>query len=160
MQILVSNNADPNQAGCGGRTALGLCCGSSWLARLAQFLLEHAADPDRANEDGKTPLHYAATLGAPSLVRMLIAYGASPSRRDKQGRLPANYAAYDGCSVQTLDILFQAFDATQSDRDAMLFEAIKYGYLEMLQYLLDKGANPNIEIGDESFILFKAIDRY
>ncbi|KAL8918395.1 MAG: hypothetical protein Q9208_007365 [Pyrenodesmia sp. 3 TL-2023] len=159
LEILVFNNADLNQAGCGGRTALGLCCGRSWLERLAQYLLGHAADPDIADEDGNRSLHHAATLGTPSLVKMLIAYGASPTRRNKEGRLHANHAACDGCSVETLDILLQAFNATQCDRDAMLFEAMKYGYLEMLQYLLDKGANPNIEKGDESCALFKAIDR-
>lgn len=159
-EILVSNHANINEAGCGGRTALGLCCRRSCLERLAQYLLEHGADPNNADEDGNTSLHHAATLGAPSLVKMLMAYGASPSRRNKRGKLPANHAAYDGCSVETLNILLQAFDATQSDLDAMLFETIKYGHLGMLQYLPDKGANPNTEKGDGSCALFKAIDRH
>lgn len=160
MEVLLNKHADVDQAGRAGRTALSICCGRQTLGRLARFLLDHGADPDTADEDGNTPLHYAAPLDTPSLVETLIAYGASPSRRNKKGELPANKAAYDGCSVETLKLLVETFDVTQSDWDSMLFAASPFGCLEMLEYLLGKGANPTIEIESESCALFKAIDRH
>ncbi|KAI4258200.1 MAG: hypothetical protein L6R42_005243 [Xanthoria sp. 1 TBL-2021] len=143
MEVLLNKYADVDQAGRAGRTALSICC-----------------DPDTADEDGNTPLHHAAPLDTPSLVETLIAYGASPSRRNKKGELPADKAASDGCSVESLKLLVETFDLTQHDWNSMLFEASTFGYLEMLEYLLGKGANPNIEIESESCGLFKAIDRH
>ncbi|MBI5362509.1 MAG: GNAT family N-acetyltransferase [Planctomycetes bacterium] len=58
--------------------------------RLAEFLLEHGADADRALEDtGETPLHSAFTKAqrpAHELVaRVLLAHGADPNRATKPG---------------------------------------------------------------------------
>jgi ankyrin repeat protein len=44
--------------------------------RLVAILLEHGADPARANVHGWTPLHQAAYSDLPRLARMLIAAGA------------------------------------------------------------------------------------
>jgi ankyrin repeat protein len=44
--------------------------------RLVAVLLEHGADPARANVHGWTPLHQAAYSGLPQLARMLLAAGA------------------------------------------------------------------------------------
>jgi ankyrin repeat protein len=44
--------------------------------RLVALLLEHGADPVRANVHGWTPLHQAAYVGLPPLARMLLDAGA------------------------------------------------------------------------------------
>jgi ankyrin repeat protein len=44
--------------------------------RLVAVLLEHGADPARANVHGWTPLHQAAYSGLPHLARMLLSAGA------------------------------------------------------------------------------------
>lgn len=44
--------------------------------RLVAVLLEHGADPARANVHGWTPLHQAAYSGLPHLARMLLDAGA------------------------------------------------------------------------------------
>ncbi|KAL8649154.1 MAG: hypothetical protein Q9226_005690 [Calogaya cf. arnoldii] len=159
MAVLLFNSADINQAGRGGRTALGICCSRSILEVHSNFLFKHGVDPNLADEGGNTPLHHAAAVGAPSLVKMLIAYGASANCRNNKGMLPANIAAHDGSSVDTLKLPMQAFNPRQLDRDTMLFEASKYGFLETLQYLVDVGANPDTEIEADSCALFKAMDR-
>jgi ankyrin repeat protein len=51
--------------------------------RLVAVLLEHGADPARANVHGWTPLHQAAYSDLPQLARMLIAAG---SRADVSAR--------------------------------------------------------------------------
>ncbi|KAL8847980.1 MAG: hypothetical protein Q9221_006996 [Calogaya cf. arnoldii] len=160
MAALLSNSADINQAGCEGRIALSISCSRSVLEANSNFLLKHGADPNIADEDGNTPLHHAAAVGPPSLVKMLIASGASANYRNNKGKLPANNAAHEGSSIDTLKLLMQASNPTQLDRDTMLFEASSYGFLEMLQYLIDVGANPNTEIEADSCALFKAMDRH
>lgn len=52
--------------------------------RLVAVLLEHGADPARANVHGWTPLHQAAYSDLPQLARMLIAAGA-PTDRSARG---------------------------------------------------------------------------
>ncbi|KAL8991258.1 MAG: hypothetical protein Q9169_007907, partial [Polycauliona sp. 2 TL-2023] len=125
IEILLSNNAEINQPGHRGRTALSICCTFSELKQQARCLLDHAADTEIADQDGNTPLHHASAVCSLPLVKMLVAYGASSSHRDKNGKLPANKAARDGCSVETLRILLKASTTTttQLDRDTMLFEA-------------------------------------
>ncbi|KAL8670628.1 MAG: hypothetical protein Q9168_004839 [Polycauliona sp. 1 TL-2023] len=164
VKTLIAKNADIIQPGHRGRTALSICCTLSVLKGLAYYLLECAADPEIADEDGNTPLHHAAAIGALSLVQLLLAHGANPSHRDTKGKLPAHKAARDGTCVETLKILLPAAattnTATQLDRDTMLFEAISYGSLEMLNYLLNElGANPEAEVVSGSCVLFMAMDK-
>lgn len=58
--------------------------------RLAEFLLEHGADPNHALEDtGETPLHAAfSKAGRPAyelVARVLLAHGADPDRATLPG---------------------------------------------------------------------------
>jgi hypothetical protein len=46
---------------------------------------------DIADEQGKTPLHYACILGLAQVARMLVANGANTKRKDQQGFTPAHY---------------------------------------------------------------------
>ena len=55
---------------------------------IAKILLEHGADPNKADKYGKTPLHSAAYIGKRVLIKSLIEEGADIGRRDKQGRSP------------------------------------------------------------------------
>jgi len=54
-------------------------------------LLELGADPNQADGDGKTPLMYAAEIGADH-VKVLLEAGADPRAVDKKGRTALDYA--------------------------------------------------------------------
>ncbi|CAM0878281.1 unnamed protein product [Alopecurus aequalis] len=45
-------------------------------AAVVKYLLDHGADPDKANEGGVSPLHSAAGLGDCKIIELLLAKGA------------------------------------------------------------------------------------
>jgi ankyrin repeat protein len=73
--------------------------------RLVSILLEHNADPARANVHGWTPLHQAAYSGLPRLARMLLAAGAPTDVSARgEGGTPLAVALFWG-NRETADLL-------------------------------------------------------
>lgn len=58
--------------------------------KCMQVLVDAGADVNQCNENGYTPLHYAAGLFHPEAVRILLAAGADPTVRNKNGDMPLN----------------------------------------------------------------------
>ena len=54
-------------------------------ARMVQTLLYHGADPNRADKDGNTALHYAVRLTEPEMVLLLLQHGAHDDRENRGG---------------------------------------------------------------------------
>ena len=81
---------------------------------MTALLLQHGADLRRRDESGRTPLHYAAGLGA-SAVEMLLAKGALVNAQADDGRTPL-HVAVDRGSVSAVEALLRAgADAELSD---------------------------------------------
>jgi ankyrin repeat protein len=59
-------------------------------AAIAEILLDAGADPNAVQEQGYTPLHYAAYNGLERVVRMLLSRSAATAGRTKEGK-----TAYD-----------------------------------------------------------------
>eukprot|EP00667_Euglena_gracilis_P013051 EG_transcript_13452 len=53
-----------------------------------QYLLRFEIDPNLADEDGNTPLHWAARQGCPTATALLLQAGADLYARDGRGRTP------------------------------------------------------------------------
>lgn len=60
----------------GGEQITDALHGAVWFSRLAmaEWLLEHGADPQRLNFQGKTPLESARELGDGAMVELLERY--------------------------------------------------------------------------------------
>lgn len=66
------------------------------LTDILEIMLGNNADANRVQPDGSRPLHHAARLGDPALVRLLLRKGADPAATDGQGRTPAAIAKEAG----------------------------------------------------------------
>src|SRR5262249_51931349 len=75
-----------------GKTLLAAAASYSW-PQIVQLLLEHSADPNSRDQQGRTPLHHAATYSADS-VKLLLAAGADPKVRDKTGQSVIGHCCY------------------------------------------------------------------
>ena len=61
--------------------------------------LGDGADPATRDEDGWTPLHWAALNENPAVAAALLDAGADPNARDEDGSTPLHYAAERGRSA-------------------------------------------------------------
>lgn len=73
---------------------------------IADILLQHGADVHRRDDSGRTPLHYAAGVGA-SAVELLVSAGAIVNAQADDGRT-ALHVAVDRGSVGAVDALLRA----------------------------------------------------
>ncbi|MBK8964760.1 MAG: ankyrin repeat domain-containing protein [Candidatus Competibacteraceae bacterium] len=78
VKHVVTAGADVNGGGVGGGVVL------SW------------SDPNLQNQDGVTPLHWAASHGNVDTIRALVEAGADPTVPDKRNRLPIDAAHEHG----------------------------------------------------------------
>ncbi len=119
-----------------------------------RILLKHGADLHRTNNSGETPLHVAVFTGVSAahvgVISALLNAGAKPQQVDGNGLTAlqrfVRHSENNGAIVRLLLRSGAGPDQKDPQGDAPLHAAIKsggsYGKAEVVEALLDGGANP------------------
>lgn len=71
---------------------------------LLQALLQRGANPNVADADGNTPLHFAASFNDAQAIRLLLDYGADLSSRNATGFTPLDMCEASSTHVSLVRI--------------------------------------------------------
>lgn len=123
----------------------------SWTAAV-ETLLDNGADIEARNEDGSTPLDWAATFAQTDVLKLLIQRGAKTDGADKYGNTPLISAACE-CAIATMNSAYDVMkillaqgakvNARNKDgRTALMMASGMTGDAAVLGLLLKSGADP------------------
>lgn len=159
VRMLLDSGANPNVKD-GFSKSTALC--KVGYAPVARLLLDKGANPNAScGEHGYTPLMTAYWIADNTeLISLLLERGANPNARDKYGETALMHAAEEGEKEVVRLLLTRNPD--QKAKDAALRKAAYQRYqgcTDVIQLLLDKGANPNTRDENDRTVLMVAIDR-
>jgi ankyrin repeat protein len=111
----------------------------------ARALLAERADPNDAEADGTTALHWAVHHGEAELARALLDAGADVNARNRYGVPPLTLAAENGDAAMTELLLAHGADANTAlpEGETVLMTAARTGDTATLDVLLKNGARVN-----------------
>ncbi|GBL93524.1 Ankyrin-3 [Araneus ventricosus] len=152
---------DPNEKDAKGYSLLHIAAQSREdNSRVVQLLLDRGGDVDSITPHGHNPLHFAVSSRKRDTVVALIEAGASVNSKDLLGRTALHFSVCKGQSYPPCPVLNMVCDMWIVERllchpeitpnpvdergETPLMWAVKERYLNAVEELLKKGANPNI----------------
>ncbi len=156
--FLIARGADVNERSCGHDifNATPLHVAVLYMdAELVKLLLENGADVNVVSAEPEgTPLLFAVKSGNKEIEKLLLAHGAVVTEKVEQARPPsedeqmvhsavlyADLSAVSGMIEQNPKLL----EARNEEQFTVLDSAAKEGHLEMVKFLIAKGADVNAE---------------
>ncbi|CAN6343666.1 unnamed protein product [Urochloa humidicola] len=141
----------PNSTSAEGETAILLAAegGGHDVIPVLRYLLDRGGDPAMPDSRGSTPLHNAAKYGHDEAVRLLLSKGAPVDPLNHRGT-PLHLAIHQD-QDQALKILLEHGADAGADVNfkvlhgqPVLMTAAYKGLTDIVKYLLEVGADPNI----------------
>ena len=112
---------------------------------IAQYLIEHGADVNKAKSDGYTPLFTASQFGHLEIVRLLIERGADVNKASNYGDTPI-YIASNNVNLEIVRFLIEHgadINKANTGGHTPLYIASYKGNLEIARFLIERGADIN-----------------
>lgn len=117
-----------------------------------ELLLDHGADPNIVDLQGRVPLHYATLYDRLGMIQLLIRRGANTKAYDHSGASSLNFAVKH-CPLGTVRwMLENGFASTINGKDypstavtnTPVMDAIQKHNADLVKLLLDHGADPSV----------------
>lgn len=148
VRLLLKSGANPNAAVATGETPL-MTCARSGAVDAVNLLIEFGAAVNAAEPtQGQTALMWAAAERHPAVVKALIDAHADLKASSKQGFTAMHFAARNGDLESVKLFLAAGVDVnilTQGTGYTPLLVATMRAKVDLALYLLDHGANSNID---------------
>ncbi|KAJ4709109.1 S-acyltransferase [Melia azedarach] len=106
-ELLLQEGARVNAADMYGYQTAHVAAQYGQTAFLYHIVSKWNADPDVPDNDGRSPLHWAAYKGFADCIRLLLFLDAYRGRQDKEGCTPLHWAAIRG-NLEACTVLVQA----------------------------------------------------
>ncbi|VDP70269.1 unnamed protein product [Echinostoma caproni] len=165
VELLLQYNADVHAKDKGGLVPLHNAC-SYGHTKVAELLIQHGANVNVTDLWRYTPLHEAAAKGKFEICRLLLQHGADPNKKNRDGHTPIDLvkdtesdvydllrgdaavleAAKRGDLLKLQRLITPAninCRDTQGRNSAPLHLAAGYNNVEVVQFLLETGADVN-----------------
>lgn len=163
LSCLIKNGAEVNARDQSGRTPLMEAC-RHCRANVVTFLIEHGAEVNAHDQSGHTPLMEACSHGEENAVTFLIEHGADVDPQDNYEETALHHAVYSDCeSLKILScLILKGLDvnACESDGRSPLMIASVRGKVNSVAFLLEHGANVNLQNKNGETALYYAVSGY
>ncbi|XP_022755204.1 protein S-acyltransferase 24-like [Durio zibethinus] len=106
-EVLLQEGARVDAADIYGYQIIHVAAQYGQTAFLYHVVSKWNADPDIPDNDGRSPLHWAAYKGFADCIRLLLFLDAHRGRQDKEGCTPLHWAAIRG-NLEACTVLVQA----------------------------------------------------
>jgi ankyrin repeat protein len=171
VQLLLEHGGDPNEHR--GWPPLHHAVGRGRSPKFVHLLVAHGADPAARDENGRTAYQHAVRRGSADVAETLLELGSPPDLTDADRALstiaaggPVDSAALDDdarnlmceLAMSSRDTLARVVDAVGPNysaqwgggpRGTLLHQAAWFGRVELVELLLQRGADPNARVETE-----------
>lgn len=150
VRCLVDDGANINVMNAERETTLHLAVQNDDKS-MVQFLLGRGADPEAIAANGNKPLYNAAESGYFAIVELLLSFKASVEAFNVEEQRTAFYQAIENGHFDVAKLLLlngADIDACSPTGLTPLFCAIRRGDVDVVEYLLEHGANKRIKLDD------------
>ncbi|CAD7084027.1 unnamed protein product [Hermetia illucens] len=121
---------------------------TSWygcVEHVNALLSNSRADPNTTDPKGRSPLHFACSIGEHQIAKVLLDHGADPNRWDNENKSTPLHCAASAGSIECILLLLKRkaqINVGIETRSALHY-AVDNNSLECAEILLKYGANPN-----------------